>query len=187
MANIYDIGINAVVSVICSWLVASVYFRKVTRAEQVAEQIRHGLQRALLPTLHPHFFDQERSLSIYPEQNPPGNADIPYVEVARVTPRRVGPGGKLDVLLKLRDSGYDLDNPEGVSVHDHLGRAVGVTSLGLGFCRCTIPIEDIPASYEGEITIELRDAGLHTRRVPNQNVQTLRFTIEKGDQACVTE
>lgn len=178
MTNIYDLGLNAIISVLCSWLIASIYFRKVTRAEQVSEQIRHGLQRALIPTLYPQFFDQGQSLSVYPVQDPPTNSDVPYVEVARLTPRIIRPGAKLHVLLKLRDSGYDLDNPAGVLVRDHRGRAVGVTSLGLGFCRCAILIEENPASSEGEITVELQDTGFHSRGVSNHNVQTLRFVIE---------
>jgi hypothetical protein len=179
ISSIFSLAANAIISVLCSWVVAWVYFRKVTRAEQVGEQIRHGLQRALLPTLYPQFFDQERSLSVYPDQRTPANQDIPYVEVARIHPRIIAPGSKFEVLLKLRDAGFDLDNPDGVSIRDHHGQAVGVIGLGLGFCMCTVHVEKSPASYAGSLTVELKDIGAHTKAASNHNVQTLRFLIEK--------
>lgn len=175
---IINVALNAVISVICSLAVANYYFRKVTPSERIVDQIRYGLQHALFPTLYPHFFDQDRSILVHPEQAVPVNTDMPHVELARISPYPVTTESNVEILLKVRDFGYNLANPEGIKVRDHQGRVTGVVALGLGFCRCIIPIEFAPKSPM-TITIELEDSGEHSRGVPNRNVQTIVIPLER--------
>lgn len=171
--------INAVVSVLASWFVASIYFKKVTRAEKIADQIRSGLQKALLPIIHAQFFDGQKSFRVHPHQPPPKNQDIPFVEYALFSEKRFCAGQKIEVLLKLKDTGFDLDNPAGVSVRDHEGRALGVVPIGLGYAKVTLHISSKALPGERELTVDLTDIGEHRNSVPNRNVQTLPFVIEK--------
>lgn len=169
---------SAVVSVLCSWLIAAVYFKKKSPTERVARQIQKALKQSLIPILYPHFFDQERSIVIYPEQPAPEDQDVPRVEYARVSPRDIFPGTSVEVLLKLIDLGLDLDNPGGVRARDHRGRSAGVVGLGLGFCRFRFVVEETETKAKTQLTIELADKGEHCRGKRNRNVQTFPFIVQ---------
>lgn len=177
METFASIAANAAVSVTCSWIVAAIYFRKVTPAEKISDQIRHGLQRSLFPMLFPRFFDQETALVVAPEQATPANLDVPHVEYIRIDRSTARGGSIADVLMKVRDLGYDLDVPNGIRVKDHRARPVGVVGLGLGFCRFSIPLDVDMGLKLMRITIELADCGEHTKRRPNTNVQTIVFLV----------
>jgi hypothetical protein len=173
-----NVSVTAVISVLVSWIVASIYFKKRTPAELIADQIRHGLQGALIPTLYPQFYNQAGSIVIHPQQPAPTNKDVPHVDHARLSPRFVGPGGRLDVLMKVLDLGYDLVNPSGIYVRDHRGSAVAVVGVGLGFCKFSVLVDDADQGGVAELTIELTDLGSHTKGKPNKNTQSLPIFIE---------
>jgi hypothetical protein len=168
--------LSAIISTLTSYGIIR-YAQGDSRAEKIAEQIKIALQRSLFPVLYPHFFDSETSLVILPDQHAPMNADTPHVECARFSKNRFNQNEKMDVLIKVADSGFDLVNPIGIKVRDHKDNALGVVSLGLGFLLTTFYTtpDDRPGAYK--LTIELQDLGEHTGGNPNQNVQTLSFTI----------
>lgn len=174
--------LNAVVSVICSWIVASIYFRKESRAESIAEQIKRALQQTLPPISHPRFFDEGNSRVIYPEEPLPANTDIPHVEFVRLDHSNILPDMRLGLLIKLRDTGFDLDNPQGVTLRDWSGNMLSVSGIGLGYCTSTvhIPAEIEPGPYR--LTIELADAGVLRTYIPNRNSQTLLLVVESGGE-----
>ena len=174
-ANIF---LNAIISVVCSWVISAYYFRKESRAEKISDQIRNGLQRALLPIIHPQFFDSQSSHTLTPLQPKPKNTDIPHIDYAILSFRPNSNNTRVELMIKILDTGYDLENPEGISIKDHTGGYVGVVSIGLGHCKCTINIGDNPIPGVYEITVEMADSGLHRRATPNRNVQTLPFIIE---------
>lgn len=173
------LALNAIISVVCSWIVGSYYFRRVSRAEKIADQIRYGLQQALLPIIYPKFYDPYKSDVVRPSQSPPKNTDVPYIDVVRFSMKTISPGENLDILIKILDSGLDLDNPAGISVHDYRGRPVGVIAIGLGHCICSINVDmDVEPGIHN-ITVELVDRGAHNSK-PHRNVQTIPFVIQSG-------
>jgi hypothetical protein len=173
-----NVSVTAVISVLVSWIVARIYFRKRTPAELIGEQIRRGLQSALMPTLYPQFYDEASSIVIHPQQPAPANKDVPHVDYARLSPRLIRPGAKLDVLMKVLDLGYDLVNPGGIHVRDHRGRKLAVVGVGLGFCKFSVLVAEAEEGGAAEITIDLTDLGSHTKGKPNSNVQSLPFIVE---------
>ncbi|MDE2183473.1 MAG: hypothetical protein KGJ78_10680 [Alphaproteobacteria bacterium] len=181
-AAVGGLALNVVISVLSSWAVAAIYFRKETRAEKIGDQIRSGLQKALFPIIYPQFFDDSRALKVHPLQSAPRDKDIPYVEYALFNKRSYRPGERAEVLLKLLDLGFDLLNPDGVTVRDHLGNAVGVVSAGLGYARVAFHIADTVHPGSHDITVQLQDLGEHKKSVPNANVQTLQFVVAGGDR-----
>jgi hypothetical protein len=180
-----DSAVNIIISSVSgaavSWAISHYYFRKETRAEVIADQIRNGLQRALIPVLYPQYFRQEKRLVVHPTQPIPKNLDVPHVEYAIFADGSIHPGQKVDVLLKVRDLGFDLPNPDGISIRDHRNNALGIIPLGLGYVETTL--HTFPEDHPGpnKLTVELQDLGVRTKSVPNKSVVTLGFIIVKGD------
>jgi hypothetical protein len=170
------IALSTIIGVLTSYAINK-YSQNGSRAEKIADQIKGALQKALFPVLYPHFFDPETALVIFPDQPTPNKADIPHVECSRFAKKRIYPSEKVDVLIQVVDSGFDLVNPAGIKVRDHKDSPLGVVSLGLGFVLTTFhtTTDDRPGAHK--MTVELRALGEHTGGIPNQNVQTLSFTI----------
>jgi hypothetical protein len=178
-----NFAVSSAVGAITSWVVSSYYFHKTSRAEQIADQIKAGLQKALVPVLYPRFFDPENSVTVYPNQPPPANTDIPHVEFVLFSKKIIRPGQRTDVLIKLRDSGFDLENPHGVTIRDHKENPLGVVPLGLGYVMATFhtALDDHSGSHS--LTVALQDLGEHAKSSPNHNVQTISFPITLGEVA----
>jgi hypothetical protein len=175
--------VSTLVGVLAGWGATHYYFMKSSAAERIAEQIKVGLQKALIPILYPHFYNPERAVTVYPEQPPPQNMDVPFVEYAIYGEKVIRSGQAVEVLIKLRDVGSDLDNPHGVTVRDHRGNRLAVVPLGLGFARVTFHTVADERPGPRRLTVDLQDMGDHTRGVPNRNVQSLLFVISQGDKA----
>ena len=165
--------VNAAVSVACSWLVAAIYFRKETVAERIGSQISSSLRMALIPVLYNEFFSVDSSGEVRPKQPPPKNLDVPHVEYAIFAQQHVCCGDSVEVLIKLLDTGSNLDNPRGVSVRDHEDRPLGVRGLGFGFCRCTLNIAADARPGPRVLTIYLQDEDKH------ECTQNVAFRVEK--------
>lgn len=173
VAQVGNIILNVVISVLCSWAVAAYYFRKETGAEKIGDQIRYALQHALFPVLHSEFFSENASGAVLPEQAIPRNNDIPHVEHVRFNLRDIKQGDTVGILLKVRDLGYNLDNPAGIILRDHEDRPLGIVPLGLGFCRSAAHVADECLPGPHCLTVELRDEAGHS------NVQTIAFLVAK--------
>lgn len=178
-----DTLISTLVGVFAGWATTHLYFRKATPAEKIADQIKTGLQKALLPVLYPHYFNHEKALTVHPEQPAPPNTDIPHVEHAVFAEKTVRVNQKADVLIKIKDTGFDLVNPTGVMVRDHKDNRLAVVPIGFGFVQITFHVAANERPGIHRLTVELRDLGHHTRGKPNQNIQSLLFTVVKGDEA----
>lgn len=176
-----DTVISTFVGMVSGWITAYYFFKKARPADKVFDQIKYGLQNALLPILYPKFYDPDRVLTVYPEQVSPQNTDIPFVEYAIFSEKAIYRNQKIDVLLKIRDSGLDLDVPHGVTIRDHRDNYVGVVAIGFGFVRISFNtgIEDRFATHK--LTVNLQDTGEQNGRVPHNNTQSLLFSVVKGD------
>jgi hypothetical protein len=170
------ITLSTIIGVLTSYAINK-YSQAGSRAERIADQIKGALQKALFPVLYPSFFNPETALAIFPDQPAPRKTDTPHVDCARFVKKRFYPNEKIDVLIKVVDSGFDLVNPTGIKVRDHKDNSLGVVSLGLGFVLTTFhtTVDDRPGAHK--LTVELRDLGEHTGGIPNQNIQTFSFTI----------
>src|SRR4051812_7850075 len=113
-----NLVLSSTIGALASWIVSKYYFHKISRAEQIADQLKGGLQKALIPILYPRFFDNENVLTVYPKQSTPTNLDIPHVEYATFSSKFIGINQRTDVLIKIKDDGFDLDTPRGVTVRD---------------------------------------------------------------------
>ncbi|MEP0709483.1 MAG: hypothetical protein ABJL17_16270 [Parvibaculum sp.] len=180
LASIASLSLGALIGAATSWAISNYFFHRETRAEQIADQIKVGLQNALFPILYPSFFDPEKALSISPEQPLPEDTDIPHAEYVIFGARSVVSGQKIDVLIKLRDSGFDLVTAVGVSLRDHRGNSIEILPIGLGYVRAAFRTFSDDLVGVHKLTIALKDLGSHSKSGPNKNVQTFKFVIEQG-------
>lgn len=179
---IANIAIGGIISAAISIIVSNHYFKKESRSEKISNQVKLGLQKALFPALYPQFFNPETSQIVRPIEPAPRDKDVPFVEYALINHKSIRPGTKVEILIKLRDDGFDLDNPRGVSVRDHHQNSLEVSPLGLGFMRIVLrtPKSDLAGDYH--LSVFLKDEGVNNNLVPNTNIQTLVFKFDDGGQ-----
>lgn len=176
LAAFINLVISSIIGVLTGWGISRHYFKKVAPAEIIADQLRSGLQKALMPILYPHFFNKENSFIIHPEQPGPTNKDVPSVEYAVVRGNAIFSNQRVEVLIKVIDLGGDLDNPNGISIRDHKDNHLGVVAIGLGFAHFSFHTSNDAAGPQ-RLTVTLQDEGHHVGNRKNRNVQTLPFSV----------
>ena len=172
-----DTIFSTMAGIVSAWGLTHYYFKKSSPAERIAAQIKLGLQKALYPLLYPQFFDGARTLTILPEQPQPTDRDVPRVEFAKLVGLTVHCGQEVQMLIKLKDDGFDLDNPRGITVRDHRDNPLAVVPLGFGYIRISFRTADNERFGQHRITVEMIDMGHHTSGTPNRNTQSLVFVI----------
>ena len=162
--------LSALIGVVTSWIIAHWYYRKTGPVERMLKEIKSALPTLLHPVIYPQFYGSD-AVTVSPSQSFPKDLDIPHIEYAVLSKRTIFDGDFLEVLLKLRDMGRNLENPSGIRVRDHLERDVAVRSNGLGFASVTFRAdlkEDIQKNY---LTVTLEDAS------GKRNTQSIPFFI----------
>jgi hypothetical protein len=161
------------------WFIAGYYFHKPSRAEKIVDQVRFGLQKSLFPILYPDFFDPRSSIIVHPEQPAPADKDKPHVDCAFFKDGVINLNQTVEVLIKVMDLGFDLENPQGISIRDHRGNDLHVIPIGLGHVKTEFRTAFDDRLGTHRLTVTLQDTGEH-RGIPNHNVQSLAFTIRQG-------
>jgi hypothetical protein len=80
-------------------------------------------------------------------------------------------GGKVEVLLSIRDSSKNLDTETGIKVYDHKRQSVGVIVIGFSFVTFDLLVAANERTGEHKITVELKDD------LNNSNVMTFKFNV----------
>jgi hypothetical protein len=170
VAAFINLVLGTLLSVLTSWLIAHWYFKKKSPAERIGAEIQSDLRRALMPILYPQFYDSSKRLQVSPEQGYPGR-DIPYVKEAIFSQKEFPRGGKVEVLLSIRDSSKNLDTETGIKVYDHKRQSVGVIVIGFSFVTFDLLVAANERTGEHKITVELKDD------LNNSNVMTFKFNV----------
>ena len=109
-----------------------------------------------------------------PSPEPPENKDIPHVEYAVISQQSIKPNTQVEALIKLRDLGFDLENPSGVSVRDHLQRPLSVERIGLGYVEIHFMATTSSEIAHYAFTVTLVDHG------GRANTQSIPFRIDEN-------
>jgi hypothetical protein len=173
LPSFFNIVLSGLIGVITSWFITHWYYLKNSPTERMLKELRKALPNYLLPVVEPQFYrsDSERLL---PFPAPPEDPDIPHAEYAILSDRNPAPNVPLQVLFKIRDLGFDLENPSGVQVCDHLQRQLSVQRIGLGYITVQFITTPLPCSGQYALTITLSDQG---GRI---NTQSVRFYVVEG-------
>ena len=120
--------------------------------------------------LFPQFYGAH-AFTILPNQRAPQNTDIPHLEHAVFSRKAIKAGEHVEILLSIRDTGRNLENPSGIHVMDHKQRDLAPRAIGFGYALVAF-VADVQAhGGENLITVSLHDLS------GNRNTQSLSFEI----------
>ena len=167
---IINLVISGLIGVFTSWIVTHWYYKKNSPSERILKEIEKALPNYFLPVLYPQFFSSE-SAKVLPDPPPPEDKDIPHVEYARLSTSKIPACAFVEVLLKVRDLGLNLENPSGIKIRDQLERDLAIKRAGMGFVTFKFMTDPLPQSGQCALTVTLEDSnGRH-------NVQSIPFSI----------
>ena len=168
--SLVNLVISALIGVITSWWISHIYYLKNSPTERILQEIQKGLPNYLLPVVKPQFYRSD-SDKVLPLPEPPQDKNIPHVEYAIFSKRDNYANDQAQALIKVKDLGFDLENPGGISVLDHLQRPLPVQRIGLGYIEVEFIVTPIAAGSNYNLTVSLRDAG------GRNNAQSVKFHV----------
>lgn len=165
-----NLVLSSLIGVATGWAIAHWYWKRSAPVERIVKELKRALPYYLHPLRYPQFYSQSAK-KITPDQQPPADTDVPHVVYAVLSHHVIRAGSDFEVLLNILDTGRNFENPDGLQMHDHVGRSVSVQFAGLGFASAMIIATPVDGRQAGKITVRLKDtAGM-------ANEQTLSFDI----------
>lgn len=170
LSSFINILLSGLIGVVTSWVIAHWYYRKHGPVGRMLKEIKRVLPEYFHPIIYPQFYSLD-AVTIAPSQSSPKDLDVPHIEYAILSKKRIVDGDDVEVLFKLRDMGRNLENPSGIRARDHLDRDVAVRSIGLGFASIAFRAELKPGSPQSHLTVTLEDVG------GKRKTQSIPFSI----------
>lgn len=163
--------ISSLVGVTAGWLIAHWYYVRAAPVERILKELKRVLPYYLHPVRYPQFYSPSAK-RVEPEQPPPADTDVPHVLYAISSRHAISPGSPFELLLCIRDTGRNFDNPQGLSLEDHRQRSIAPEFSGLGFASAAFIADVDTGVTDYRISIRLRDTS------GKENRQTLLFHIK---------
>jgi len=170
LPSFVNLVVSAAISVVLSWLIAHWYYRKSGPVERMLKEIKSVLPSYFHPVIYPQFYSSD-IMTVSPDQPFPNDPDTPHIECVTFSKKVIVDGDRVDVLLKVRDTGRNLENPSGISVRDHLERELAVKSIGLGFAAITLRAKLDAKDPLTKLTVTLTDTA------GKRNTQSIPFLV----------
>lgn len=162
--------ISSVIGVAAGWLIAHWYYKRSAPVERILKELKRVLPYYLHPVRYPQFYSPG-ARRVEPEQQPPADTDVPHVLYAISSIQELHPGTQFELLLCIRDTGRNFDNPNGLSLEDSQRHSIDAQFSGLGFARASFVVDAKTDSTTYCVGVRLRDNAGH------ENHQTLSFRI----------
>jgi hypothetical protein len=160
--------LSSLIGVASGWLIAHWYWKRSAPVERILKELKGALPQYLHPLRFPQFHAPTAHRIEFDVTRPP-DLDVPRLVSVVLSRNPVAPGAAVELLLNFVDRGRNFENPAGLQIHDHCGRAVKAHFAWLGYATATFEATPLPGSDSGRITVRLRDTAGH------ENVQTLDF------------
>ena len=93
------------------------------------------------------------------------------MKLATFSPKKITRGGKIEVMLSIRDFSKNLTLEKGITVYDHKRQSVGVIVIGFSFVKFDLLVAADEKIGEYKITVEL------TNDLGKPNVMTFKFNV----------
>jgi len=170
LPSFVNLLLSTVLSVVVSWIIAQWYYRKSGPVERMLKEIKSVLPSYFHPVIYPQFYSSD-IMTVSPDQPFPKDTDTPHIECATFSKKVILDGDSVDVLLKVRDTGRNLENPSGIDVRDHLERELAVKSIGLGFAAITLRANLDSKHPPHQLTVTLTDTA------GKRNTQSIPFLV----------
>jgi len=165
-----NLVISSVVGVLSGLLISHFYWKKNAPVERILKELKRVLPHYLHPVRYPQFYSQS-SKRVTADQEPPLDTDFPHIVYSIFSSNSIKVDTSFEVLFAIVDTGRNFENPEGISVQDHLGRSITSEFCGLGFASSTFVAAPHGEEVNSKITVTLVDTA------GNRTVQTFSFNI----------
>jgi hypothetical protein len=165
LVGFLNIAISTLISTLIGVAITHYYYLKNTQANRILAELKKSFPNLMLPIVRPEYFTSESCVATLNPGEPP-DKKIPHVTECRysVATSSSGNSTKMGVLLKLIDLGYDLVNPNGLTVHNDSNINLPVVRLGFGYAEVIVNINKdvINTDRECNLTVNLKDTSGNT-------------------------
>lgn len=170
LVSFVNLVISSLIGVASGLLITHWYWRRSAPVERIVKELKLVLPYYLHPIRHPQFYSPS-ARKVAPDQEAPADTDVPHIEYAVLSNNVITAGSDFEVMLSIRDTGRNFENPDGLLIRDHVGREVHANFSGLGFASAAIVATPNPTQQVNTITVRLRDT------VGKENEQSISFHI----------